>query len=218
MMPEKKIFYIFDLDDTLYSEIDFLISGYKHIIKGLPILNNPKEIFDEMLNRYQQEQDVFDWLVKKLSEENLHTIKNNFIQQYRYHVPDIHLREDAAMFLRQIQNKHMPAGLITDGRSITQRNKLNALGLTTFFADIIISEEFGSEKPNPNNYLFFAQKYPGYNFCFIGDNTSKDFIVPKQLGWKFYCIKDSGFNIHPQNFSGFNAYEIVSSFYEIPLS
>ncbi|MFT3748973.1 MAG: HAD family hydrolase [Agriterribacter sp.] len=216
-MPEVPFFYIFDLDDTLYSEIDFLISGYKHIIKNTSGLKSTTGLFDDMLKRYHQGQDVFEWLVNILSEKNQRAVKEDFIKQYREHLPDIHLKKDAERFLSRIKNKKIPAGLITDGRSITQRNKLKALGLTGFFRDVIISEEFGSEKPDARNFMFFAEKYPDYNFRFIGDNTQKDFVVPKQLGWEIFCIKDSGLNIHPQNFKGFDSFEIVSSFNEILL-
>ena len=37
--------------------------------------------------------------------------------------------------------------LITDGRSLTQRLKIQALGLTDLFDDILISEAMQSEKP-----------------------------------------------------------------------
>ncbi len=47
-------------------------------------------------------------------------------------------------------------GMITDGRSITQRNKYRALELDRFIDDndLVISEEFGSEKPSEKNFLF----------------------------------------------------------------
>ncbi|MBX3241209.1 MAG: HAD family hydrolase [Chitinophagaceae bacterium] len=216
-MTEKKSYYIFDLDDTLFREIDFLKSGYNHIIKNFPVEDKRSVLLKEMMDRYYRKENVFDWLTEVFAEENLTASKESFLKQYREHFPDIHLNEDAAAFLKKIRDKKILAGLITDGRSVTQRNKLKALGIETFFKDIIISEEFGFEKPNPANFLYFVEKYPGYNFCYIGDNTRKDFIVPKQLGWKIFCLKDSGSNIHMQDLTGFAPEEIISSLREVPI-
>ena len=90
-------------------------------------------------------------------------------------------------------------GIITDGRSVTQRNKIEALGLEDTFDDIIISEEFGSSKPSEENYLYFEKKYGNSNFTYIGDNTVKDFVTPNSLGWNTLCLLDDGNNIHKQN-------------------
>ena len=91
--------------------------------------------------------------------------------------------------------------MITDGRSVQQRNKIKALGLSEYFDDVIISEEFGSEKPNINNYKYFVDKYGySYKYVYIGDNINKDFIAPNLLGWSTICLLDNGKNIHKQSF------------------
>jgi putative hydrolase of the HAD superfamily len=118
---------------------------------------------------------------------------------YREHIPEIKLSDDTRKFLDRLKAKGGGMGLITDGRSVTQRNKLKALQVLDLFDDLIISEEFGSEKPDPANYRYFEDKYPGSRFYFFGDNTIKDFIIPVQLGWTSICIKDAGENIHPQD-------------------
>ena len=95
-------------------------------------------------------------------------------------------------------------GIITDGRTVTQLNKIEALGLHSLIADedIVISERFGSEKPSPRNYLYFMNKYGAdARYYYIADNTAKDFIAPNRLGWTTVCLKDNGQNIHKQNFS-----------------
>ena len=93
--------------------------------------------------------------------------------------------------------------MLTDGRSIQQRNKIQSLGLDDYFSDIVISEEFGSEKPAMENYLYFMDKSNKNNtkYYYIGDNPPKDFISANKLGWITICLKDNGQNIHKQNFS-----------------
>jgi len=88
---------------------------------------------------------------------------------------------------------------LTDGRSVQQRNKIEALNLNQWFTEIVISEEFGSEKPNINNYTHFENTFGHGNYYYIADNLSKDFISPNKLNWTTICLKDSGQNIHKQN-------------------
>ncbi|RYG28810.1 MAG: hypothetical protein EOO01_39190, partial [Chitinophagaceae bacterium] len=60
-------FFVFDLDDTLYQEIDFLNSAYKHIADTLaPDLK--KNIYDEMIERYHRKENVFGWIMEQYTE------------------------------------------------------------------------------------------------------------------------------------------------------
>jgi putative hydrolase of the HAD superfamily len=93
--------------------------------------------------------------------------------------------------------------LITDGRSKTQRNKVEALGLQQYLSaeDVIVSEELGSEKPDVRNYNALVRKYPSDTFVYVADNTRKDFVTPNTLGWSTIGLLDDGRNIHPQDFN-----------------
>jgi putative hydrolase of the HAD superfamily len=119
-------------------------------------------------------------------------------------LPEIQLYDDAALFLKLLTDKGINAGLITDGRSITQRNKLKSLGLQNYFSSVIISEEFGSEKPCEQNFLHFEKLFPSNRFFYFGDNTKKDFIAPLKLGWKCVCMENRGENIHNQSLINMN--------------
>lgn len=213
----KNSFFIFDLDDTLYPEIEFLKSGYKSIAeKILPLINT--NIYDEMIYRHKNGEKVFEWIVTNFSDSLGGITVSHLLTIYRNHFPTIKMTEGAKDLMKNLIGRGFQLGLITDGRKITQRNKLKALQIEDYFVDIIISDEFGSEKPNEKNFLFFEQKYPEKNFIYIGDNTSKDFKVPCKIGWQTICLKDSGCNIHKQNFDDIaNIDLIVNSFQEINL-
>ena len=150
-----------------------------------------------MMIDFERGKNVFDCLINKYGNQEF-TIKS-LLNQYRNHFPNIKLDIGIDELITGIHTKARGLGLITDGRSLTQRNKINALGISKYFDSIVISEEFGSEKPNEANYLFFEQKYVSADFTYIGDNTEKDFIAPNKLGWDSICILDSGTNIHHQN-------------------
>jgi putative hydrolase of the HAD superfamily len=208
-------FFVFDLDDTLFLEIDFLKSAYRHISKMIfPRLN--KDIFEEMWERYQNKENVFQWLMNQYRDQIPELTIDRLLTEYREHNPDIEPTEGVADFLAESNRRNVLMAIITDGRSLTQRNKLKALNILPYFKDIIISEEFGSEKPDKRNYIYFTEKYPQAEFYFFGDNTSKDFLTPHKLGWTTICIKDSGYNIHKQEIAKQPTPDfVISSFKEI---
>lgn len=215
---DSKTFLVFDLDDTLFQELDYLKSAYAHISSKVAAPQQ-EAVYQNMLKKYTNRENVFQWLVNEYESTFPGLSVNWLLQEYREHIPSISLSKSTLSFIEQLKQRNVPAGLITDGRSITQRNKLRALGIESFFRDIIISEEFGSEKPDERNYRYFEQKYPGMRFCFFGDNTSKDFIVPAKLGWTTVCIRNAGSHIHKQSFeqhpipdvviTGFDEIEVI---------
>ncbi|WP_316811420.1 HAD family hydrolase [Pedobacter heparinus] len=189
---------IFDLDDTLYKEIDYLVSAYRHIALNI-VKPTRKDLVEKMLHHYYSGSNVFDWVLEEYSSVVPNLNKELLLNEYRNHVPNIELDNATRFFLNSIKEKGIKSGLITDGRSVTQRNKLLSLGLKDYFDDIIISEEFGSEKPDYRNFVFFENKYPEANFIYIADNLNKDFIAPLNLGWQMVCIRDGNKNIHKQD-------------------
>jgi putative hydrolase of the HAD superfamily len=211
-------FFVFDLDDTLFPEYDFLQSGYRQIALLLTT-GDGEDLYHDMLRRYNNKENVFSWLVNAYGAADLRVTMDWLLKTYREHLPEISLDKATARFLHQLKEQGVPAALITDGRSVTQRNKLKALGIENYFREVIISEEFGSEKPDERNYLYFRHKYPGKDFYFFGDNTAKDFIVPSRLGWRTICMKNTGRHIHGQTFDQSPVPDfIISSFDEVILS
>lgn len=169
---------VFDLDDTLYNEIDFVKSGFRQIACYL----GDDSLEELMISWYYEKKNVFETLNDYLK---ISVPIDTYLTIYRNHVPSIHLSEDVKYVLQELKNKGYILGLITDGRSITQRNKITALGLYSFIdkENILISEETGVEKPARDSYSFFMSRYPKADYYYIGDNPNKDFIAPNLLGW-----------------------------------
>lgn len=184
---------VFDLDDTLVKEIDYLKSAFKAIAVKVDSTND--SLFNQMLFWYQNKENVFQNI-----ESHYGFSVNELKQQYRTHVPEFIQYKGVSELLLRFKEKGCFIGLITDGYSLTQRNKLKALGIEELFDLIVISEEFGSEKPNENNYKVFHQ-LATKDYYYIGDNTAKDFLAPNRLGWISVCLLNNGENIHPQDFT-----------------
>ena len=210
IFPTSKIF-VFDLDDTLYSERDFENSGIEYVynyfeIKHISldsILNNRKNWIDQIINVTNKEITI-----------------QMVLDLYRCHLPAIELYEDSKFFLEMLLSNGYEMSLITDGRSITQRNKLKALGIESYFKNIVISEEVNSEKPSEYNFNLVMNNKCPENYIYIADNPQKDFITPNKLGWSSICVLDRGQNIHVQNFDlpkEFLPQFFINSFQEIIL-
>lgn len=190
---------VFDLDDTLYKEIGFVKSAYIYInnyIKSRYNIDLSKKINECIANRI----NFFDLIKSKLNKHQSFPIEK-FLELYRFHYPYINLSEDATVFLDKILRLNIEFSIITDGRSITQKNKIKALGLDDLAKNIIISEETGFEKPHLNNFKILDRIYTNKKLIYIADNTSKDFLAPNSLNWDTICLINNGQNIHTQDFN-----------------
>lgn len=194
-LPERCV-VVFDLDDTLFPERDFVCSGFRavsNLLSGHTGANHYShlvELFDA------QHADPFGQL---LAECGAAIDKALLIQTYREHQPEVALSDAVVQLLDDFCATGKELGVLTDGRTTTQRNKIRALGLDRWTDAIVISEEFGSAKPAERNYRHFEQLLPGRQYVYVGDNLAKDFIAPNRLGWQTVCVLGSGQHIHSQH-------------------
>ena len=192
---------IFDLDDTLYKEVDYVKSGFNAVSEYISrkIGYSKTDIYGSLFKYFKAGNNAFD---KLIDGYNLNIDLKDILELYRSHKPEITLDKKTKCVLDELNESSLYMGLLSDGRPIQQRNKIESLGINNYFKDIIISEEIRSEKPAEKNYSIFmnSSSHKDTKYFYIGDNTSKDFISPNQLGWKTICLKDNGQNIHKQNF------------------
>ena len=179
---------IFDLDDTLYSEKDYVKSGYKAVEEFLKIENASKELW----NYFLEGKPAIDTYLEKIDKLNL---KEDCLKVYREHRPTIELYPDVVNEIKELKNKGVKVGIITDGRPNGQRNKILALGLDKLIDDIIVTDEIGGEqfrKPCDIAFRIMQRKWklPFEQLMYVGDNINKDFQAPKQLGMQWKWIKN----------------------------
>ena len=180
---------VFDLDDTLYSEKDYVKSGFRAISDILPNVKNAEE---RLWNFFEEKKTAINEL---LYEENIYSkeLEMLCLETYRTHTPTIRLYENAYETLIHLKESHFFIGMITDGRPNGQKAKIKALNLEQFFDEIIITDELGGiqyRKPSPLAFKLMKERLSkksshnlSYNeMCYIGDNLKKDFIAPELLG------------------------------------
>ena len=165
---------VFDLDDTLYDEIDFVKSGFKEISN---YLGNEK-YFDFMWDEFLKNGSgkIFDKLIE---EFNLSISLNKLIEIYRFHFPDISLPRESKEILQFATN--YKTALISDGHYIMQKNKYNALNLNLDYP--IFTDFYHTKKPELKPFLMVMDKFKDKDYIYISDNPKKDFLAPKELGW-----------------------------------
>ena len=172
---------VFDLDDTLYDEIDFVRSGFKEVSSYL----GSKKYFDFMWEEFLKNGSgkVFNKLIDKF---NLDVPLNKLIEIYRFHFPDIILPDENKELLDFAKN--YKTALITDGHYITQKNKYTALNLNLDYP--IFTDFYHTKKPELKPFLMVMEKFPNENYIYVSDNPKKDFLAPKKLGWKTIRFKN----------------------------
>lgn len=179
---------IFDLDDTLFNEIEYVKSGFNVVAENISNLINKskEEIFNELLRLFSiNTKNVFDIYIKQNNLENILNL-NRIINLYREHYPKIKLDYEIKNVLLNLKQKYK-LGIITDGRPEGQWNKIRALGLDNIIENIIVTDELGGieyRKPNTKAFEIMIEKFNvKYNEAiYIGDNINKDFIAPNILG------------------------------------
>ena len=176
---------IFDLDDTLYSEKEYIKSGYKAVSDYLG-----GEYEDKLWAFFEAKKPAIDELMRDLGREDE---KAEVLKVYRSHKPDIHPYSGVAEMITELKEKGIKVGIITDGRPEGQRNKLKSLDLD--IDDVIITDELGGvqfRKPCDIAFRIMATRWrlnPA-DIVYVGDNPAKDFQAPQQLGMRCILFKN----------------------------
>lgn len=173
---------LFDLDDTLYSEKEYVRSGYRAIAKAYPLV---EDMFNKLWKAFEAGEPAVDYV---LAEENLLSEKENCLKIYRWHKPDICFYAGVKELLLRISSSRK-IGIITDGRPEGQHAKIESLGLEELVDKIIITDELGGvgyRKPNEKAFILMKEYFNTEfsRMVYVGDNIKKDFIAPEKLGMK----------------------------------
>jgi putative hydrolase of the HAD superfamily len=174
---------VFDLDDTLYDEIDFVKSGFKEVAS---YLGNEK-YFEFMQNEFLKNGSgkIFNKLIEKF---DLNISLKKLIEIYRFHRPQIILPSESKELLEF--SKKYDTALISDGHYITQQNKFLTLNLEKYIDYPIFTDFYHTKKPELKPFEMVMQKFPSKIYIYISDNPKKDFIAPKKLGWMSIRFKN----------------------------
>ncbi len=181
---------VFDLDDTLYPESDYVLSGFRAVATwAAEHLGIPQEIGYESLEglfRSACRGNTFDrWLA-------LHHVAagSTMIAEltgiYRDHQPTgLTAFPEVRDVLTQLK-RNVSLGIVSDGYLAVQQRKLAALGLAPYFDTVVFSDQWGRGfwKPSQRPFLAVCEQLAvkAENAIYVGDNPHKDFHGARSLG------------------------------------
>lgn len=181
---------VFDLDDTLYDEIDYCRSGLAAVARFLAKVapaTCSDDVFACLWKHFSagNRTRTFNAALDELGVADDEVLIAQLLEVYRNHRPDLTLPEDSRHVLGTLGRSYQLA-LLTDGFLPAQRLKIQALGIEGCFSAIVYTEELGRAawKPSPLGFERLVQmlETDPDRMAYIGDNESKDFIAPNRLG------------------------------------
>ncbi|HLP14936.1 MAG TPA: HAD family hydrolase [Bacteroidota bacterium] len=172
---------LFDLDDTLYPESEFVFSGFRSVARWaqetLGYSYEASELRLRELFTNGVRRNTFNVWLKEAGNQDVKNIERA-ITIYRNHVPEIQPYPEVPLLLKRLQQTYT-LGIISDGVWQVQERKLAALGISSFFTTVIFTDKFGSEfwKPSPEPFKMALDQLKVHSSaaCYIGDNILKDF-------------------------------------------
>jgi len=179
---------IFDLDNTLFDEVDYYSATFREISKIISQkfkIRNEEQIFQEILNEFQSKGSLFpnffDYIRKMYNlSENYHQIFYGIQKTVKV---ELNLYDDAVYILDWLKKKEFSLALITNGTIEIQKNKIDLLNLKNKFHYICIARELGEEKPStiPYKQTLKIFNIKGDQAIYVGDNPYIDFQGSKEL-------------------------------------
>jgi putative hydrolase of the HAD superfamily len=188
---------VFDLDDTLYLERDFVLSGFAAADRWFAVEYRQTGLEQACTTLFEQGRRgcVFDEALVGLGLVADAALVNRLVEIYRGHQPTIGLAEDAARFLAGRGDRTLHA-LVTDGPAATQQAKVRALGLEPLLGCIIYTDALGPGrgKPHPEAFERVEAWAPRLDLplVYVADNPTKDFVTPRARGWLTVQVERPG--------------------------
>ncbi|HEM5043028.1 TPA: HAD family hydrolase [Streptococcus suis] len=192
---------IFDVDDTLYDQIQpFERALERHI----EVAREQIEPLYLSFRRYADE--VFEaTAIGKMSLKDSHIYRmKHALADFGYQVSEataLAIQIDYDYFQGQIelspvfpeifswcQAQGIAMGIITNGPYRHQLRKIRTMGLVNWFEleHVLISGQVGITKPNPAIFQLMEERLEmsGEDICYLGDSFENDVVGAKAANWK----------------------------------
>ena len=201
---------IFDIDDTLY-------------LRKEPYLRTHRAFFGEMLRgeedellrlcHFYKEQFFRERSLGLISEEDMmanRTISTyrafgieldreealRFEKQYTRNLETICVRPAFAALLEELSAAGVPLGILSNGASSRQREKLRAMGIAHYFPEqyTAVSGDIDAAKPDIRLFRHLERKsgLSPRQIWFLGDSLETDAAGARQAGWHMIWLNRRG--------------------------
>lgn len=205
---------LFDLDDTLYNSSSFASRARKEALRAMidAGLNSTEEDALKILNKIIEQKGSnygghFNDLVKAVNGTydpkiitmgiiTYHNVKFALLRPY----------SDTMNTLMDLRSIGLSLGILTDGITIKQWEKLIRLGIHPFFDEVITSEEYGLGKPNIEFFNYGLKKInlKPEEVVYVGDRADKDMVPAKNVGMTTVRILQGKYSEIPDDISDYS--------------
>ncbi|MDO4634243.1 MAG: HAD family hydrolase [Eubacteriales bacterium] len=194
---------LFDVDDTLYDMRSPFEKAFRELyqdkyadvdMEKLFVLSRKysDEVFLATVNGTMSMQDMYVYRIKSscrdlgipMSDEE----GAQFQTYYAANQKKIEISDTIRKLLEELKSRDAVLGIITNGPSQHQRNKINALGVNQWIPEenMLISGDYDVAKPDPGIFALAVEKLGGTpeEYIFVGDSFENDVTGAKKAGWK----------------------------------
>ena len=188
MTPSPSLCIVFDLDDTLYPEHAYVLSGFRAVGAWAASELGAESLGERCVALFSAgvRGDIFNRALAWTGHPHDPATVDRVVAIYRTHKPSIALFPDANLILDRLAGR-FPIGLITDGHLTAQQAKVAALALEPRLTTIVYTDALGGRafwKPSPAAFELIEQRIPtALRYVYVADNPAKDFIAPNARGW-----------------------------------
>ena len=183
---------------AIYFDLDGTLISYP---------NNFRSLFDEALG-FQVEDEVYDLYVDELFANLEEIVENPYFKAFNkineefdlginpeeiaeeyisIELKATDLNEELFEFLKSLSKNHK-VGILTNGASNVQIDKIRKHGISEFVDEIIISNDIGARKPDEEIFEIAKKKLNAENYVYIGDTFDEDIIPASNSGFKTIYI------------------------------
>lgn len=178
---------LFDLDDTLYDQHQWLAGAWDAVCQAAERLgvDGPalRRELDTVASEGTSRGGIIDLALARVGAD---IGVAPLVTAFREHRPPALDPYPGAVAAVQRLRERVLVGLVTDGDVGIQRGKIDALGLADAFDTVVVSDELGRERRKPHAAPFLlALSRLGvepHRTVFIGDHPEKDVVGPQAVG------------------------------------
>ena len=172
--------WVFDIDDTLYLERDYVVSGFEAVGRWLAEVQGIQGFGEAAIARFESgaRRNTFNLALADMGRPNEPELVGEMVKQYRMHAPKIALADDAQTLLSRLVDFRSIA-VISDGPLDSQSRKAEALALTSIARPILLTDRWGPEFSKPHERAFCeveaALGLAGDQLVYVADNPTEGF-------------------------------------------
>jgi len=195
-VAERRQAVVFDMDDTLYAERRFVLSGFAAVAEVLGSHQGieAREAFRVLARALRQgrRQMALQLLCRRYGLPE--SMVRELVQVIRAHVPRLRLPRTTARVLAVLRPTWR-LGVLTNGVPAIQARKVAALGLGAMVDQVVFASAHGTGAGKPDSAPFLAMSEclavePG-RCVFVGDDPVCDIAGARRVGMRSVQIRAS---------------------------